>query len=1400
MAKLDLPELDFGEPVELPDLKFEEKKEENGFLSRMKEFITQPRDLSDTDKELLGAGVEADPTIPQEVAGPTLFPIPEKQEEAILPEEPTLIQGEISEIERFKSNIVKGTEQLIDTSLNSIRAFADYFRLKDQEALEAMPEETKKKELKRRKEVSPAGKAIVISPEELQTISKDVESFTEETGKDFPDLPEREGLKGYFDDVVKLAPQITSMVGTGIVGGAGATMLTIGSQILGGKYDKLVGEGVEPVRAFQASLADATAQAALETIGITKALSVWKPGKTVKKLIKEMAEVGGVEFVTEWFQAYPDAATELWAKAKKEGKTTDEQVDKFFEDFWKTTKQGMYEGLITLPYAALPVAGKAAHDKIVSDKTKKQFDKDVKDLKFTAAEPSGLADLDFGEKEVEVKEKVEKPKVETNKLKRQKAAVDEKIKELGSLEKVKREYINDDVISKYARTKAAEIYGGDANIEALTPEIKRTSINKGFEVQGKGINKKGELVGWDKKWIATKQAKIAGQKAGANITEYDVTEGDNGWVFQRRKVKAPKVEERRNGERKTPDRVKDKVIKLAQEKAVRQAKFQKSLKEKEEKAKTKNPEDVIKEFNKKYPGHAIKFDGIQEMPEVLKDKPNLVNFTPHAGGAKKATMALDVNEFTVEELKKKVDAKVKEFEKGKVDPLSKDILFSGTDPVFLAKQVGNLIKDTKTMLPKLQELGDSFYTGGKQKYFDWQKKMKDSLGETWEKVKRYIAGVWKKVKESKTVQILKSEKGAITISKKKVKRSPSKTIKLVDEYLGAISTRLANIDPSIKNKLMEFELDSNTKIENAIKEVLPFIKKTTKMSKEDFIAFDFARKSSNTVEINRLVEKYNIQKEYTVVRGLLDTIRSEAISVGYKSRYVKDYHPREVVDFEGLANYLHQQDDWSTVDLFIKAKEKKLGRFLTHEEKVKIVNSLFRGYADERITLSKPGQLKMRKIKVITPEMNEFFGDSNSALLRYLTDVITMVEAKKLFGGSKDKDTSIDLDETIGSYILNLVEQKKINPSQERELRSILKARFSPVGTSGIVTTFKNLTLIDVMGSPVSAVTQLGDIAWSLYKNGIVETAKVLPRAIVGKSKFTKEDLGISKIGAEFSDKTKSAKAVDTVFKATGLTKVDAYGKETLINGMYNKIVKQAQTEKGRMKLRKTMEPIFRENTDQAINDFKNKKDTRNVKLYLLRTLADFQPVTLSEMSEVYLKGGNWRILYMLKSFDLKKFDVYRREVFQKIAAPGTRLEGIRNLIRLAMFLAAMEASADVIKDLILGREVNISDTVMQNIGDLVLSRYRKREIQKEGIGTGLVKQIVPPFQFVNALWKDITTAGDKKGLEITKSIPLVGKVFHSRFGKGKKKEKSKNVIRKVRKVRKRKTRNAIRKIRKRRN
>ena len=255
------------------------------------------------------------------------------------------------------------------------------------------------------------------------------------------------------------------------------------------------------------------------------------------------------------------------------------------------------------------------------------------------------------------------------------------------------------------------------------------------------------------------------------------------------------------------------------------------------------------------------------------------------------------------------------------------------------------------------------------------------------------------------------------------------------------------------------------------------------------------------------------------------------------------------------------------------------------------------------------------------------------------------------------------------------------------------------------------------------------------------------------------------------------AKAVDKVFNAVGLTKIDSIFKETAINSAFDSAYKKAQTVKGAIELRKDLEPIFGAETAQVLTEFKEGKVTENTKLYVFNKLADIQPIALSEMPVKYLTGGNGRIFYMLKTYTLKMFDVYRNEAFNKIATPGQRIQGIKNLVRLSAYIVALNTGADGIKDFILGRPFDLEDNVIDNIFRLGgASRFTIDKAKMEGVGSAAAKQILPPFKLIDAATKDLRSLGDEKGFEVTQSIPVFGKLYYWWFGKGVEKSAKKEV------------------------
>jgi len=361
-----------------------------------------------------------------------------------------------------------------------------------------------------------------------------------------------------------------------------------------------------------------------------------------------------------------------------------------------------------------------------------------------------------------------------------------------------------------------------------------------------------------------------------------------------------------------------------------------------------------------------------------------------------------------------------------------------------------------------------------------------------------------------------------------------------------------------------------------------------------------------------------------------------------------------------------------------------------------------------------------------------------------------------------------DYTENINSYILELIENKEIAPRHERIVNEILHARFHEKGTRGVVQMYKNFSYMDTMGSPISALTQIGDLAWAAYEGGLIRALKYAAKAAVGKSRITKEDIGVERIAQEFADPGTMGNMVTKVFKVTGLEKIDSIGKEALLNTVLEKYQKRAKNDPAGLK--REIRPIFEGETDSVIDDLLNDEITDNVKLLVYSRLIDFQPVGLSEMPQKYLDAGNGRLFYMLKTFTIKVFDVFRNEAFGKIrnGNRAEKVQGLKNLVMLSMFLVLANAGADELKDLVLGRKTDLEDRVVDNLLRLFgVSKFVTWKARTEGVGSALAKQVLPPFKFIDSLSKDIVTAGDEKGLEVLGSVPVVGKLAYWHIGRG---------------------------------
>lgn len=602
-----------------------------------------------------------------------------------------------------------------------------------------------------------------------------------------------------------------------------------------------------------------------------------------------------------------------------------------------------------------------------------------------------------------------------------------------------------------------------------------------------------------------------------------------------------------------------------------------------------------------------------------------------------------------------------------------------------------------------------------------------------------------------------------------------------EKLLGIISTRLANIDESLRQTLRKFEFNLGRSVRNDLKVATPFIKKVQKMTPDDYTDFGWALKNGDVNTINPLLEKYDMADEFAAVREMLDNIYKRGNDVGFDIGYLENYFPRILQDSGGFLEFLSDREDWSILNEAIKRKELDIGRVLNSEERANLINNMIRGYRGGQITLSATGNMKERVIDFITPEMDLFYRDSMLTLVDYIQASNNGIEARRFFGKTRkeapnqtesEEEQFSNLEDSMGFYISELLREKKITPSQEKEVREILTARFNQRGiTNGFLGLYKNLSYLSVMGSPFNAVTQIGDLAFAIYSGGVKNVAPEIVKSIFNKSRIKKADLGIERLAIEMEGRDKMANLVDRVFKAIGLIGVDRVGKEALINSSVNKYMKEAR--ENPEQLTKTLKPIFEGETLDVINDLQNNFISENVKYLAFNEILNFQPIALSEVPQKYLTAGNGRIFYMLQTWNIKMLDVFRNEVYNEMKTDP--VQGLKNMIRLATLLMLMNATADVIKDIMLGREIRLDDLVVDNIVKLIgFSRYTIFQVKREGLGSAIGQQVLPPGKLLDDVSRDTVAlftdfdenfAVDK--LRTPENIPIIGKLYYWWFGRG---------------------------------
>jgi len=630
------------------------------------------------------------------------------------------------------------------------------------------------------------------------------------------------------------------------------------------------------------------------------------------------------------------------------------------------------------------------------------------------------------------------------------------------------------------------------------------------------------------------------------------------------------------------------------------------------------------------------------------------------------------------------------------------------------------------------------------------------------------------------VEDLESNMTASYIAKyKDLKMSTSEAMakagKGFNEYLEPMSSTLKRIAPPVYKAVKNFDRTSHEKYGAAIRAVHPFVDTLNQLQKtqpEMFKVVDRALSSESPKKVREALKQAGgetLVKDYKAVKEILDGHYKELKTAGYDLKRSKAYFPRVVSDLDGLAKL----EDINFKNILNKAKKDNGGVPLTPRQIETLLDGIpFNGSRARKAKAKTGSGVHKRTIRgELDDEVRQFYASPQEALLQNLRSTIDDIEMRKMFKDmghkGKPKVDGTDLESSAESIVGKHLQGLPFEDQQK--VIEILSARFGP-GTATMHKgwqRFRNVTNMSLLGNPLAAATQFGDLAFAAHKFGYLNTAK----AIFGPKYVDNNMMGILTAATDLvATPSATSRALDWSLKWSGFKAVDKLGKETNMNAAL-KYYKDLVTTTGKSK--KKREGDFKEFNDkwngyftkdellEVTRDLKllTKKDMKEgripdkVKEVLWHELSDVQPIAISEMPLKYAQNPNGRMLYMLKSFTIKRLDYMRRAITE---APD-KATATKRLAHAAILFSAADTGIDAFKDI--AREgPNVEFDIESDYIDNLLSfiganKYMIDDISSDPL-SGVIGAVSPPGIIPEKAFK-LLTEGDVTG--IGEALPIVG-------------------------------------------
>lgn len=591
----------------------------------------------------------------------------------------------------------------------------------------------------------------------------------------------------------------------------------------------------------------------------------------------------------------------------------------------------------------------------------------------------------------------------------------------------------------------------------------------------------------------------------------------------------------------------------------------------------------------------------------------------------------------------------------------------------------------------------------------------------------------------------------------------------VDKIITPVTTRVARSTPRIAHNLRAHDAAVHLRTHIWFERVNPFIDKLKKMSKHDQVQIKRALVKQDNASLVKLVRQYEnenpnkfkgFMNDVKEMRRTLREVGKTYKNMGYEFEWVENYFPRVWKDPNAEA---HVQKGY--LEQLVHSESKRLGRSLKEKEIQDLIRQALQKPKEEQVVARTGSSLRSRTVEEVNDALANFYADPMETLHSYLRAAAHDIERAKFFKkfGYKGKflTDGTDMKKRLDEVVLAEKKRLGLDIDEVSDLTEMLRIRFNQgeMSPNRFIQGMKNVGYTTTLGNPISALTQISDQTFAMYKAGIHRTAREALNGILRKRNITKQDLGLTDAIEELYANTSTTKTtLNLSLKLSGFNMLDKFGKENIMNAALRKYQKLVRNQAGRDKFAAKWGEYFEGETAKLMSDLRNGRMTDNVKLLMWHELADVQPISLSEMPEMYLKHPGGRVFYMLKTFTIKQIDFMRRNILREFAN-GHYIRGTKNLAVFSGYWLLANGTADGLKATVTGADFDISDAMVENTLQLFAwSRYMGYQTMREGPWDAAIQFLAPPMNLINNVFLGIARGDYPKALE---PVPLVGKLIY---------------------------------------